>query len=249
MPDPSFYEHPAPGFAAFPTTHWSMVRRAGATDAEGTRVALAHLCAEYWYPLYAYARRRGHSPHDAQDLTQSFIMEVIEGPLLGRADPERGRFRSFMLGAMQHFLANETRRQRTAKRGGGSEVVSLDEAQAEQRFALEPADERTPEDQFARNWAFTLLDAVLVRLREEYAQAGRAELFEALEPYLSGKDGKAGYASVGAALGLSENTVAVSIHRMRRRYGELLREEIAQTVLTPEEVEEEIAHLLTAVAG
>jgi RNA polymerase sigma-70 factor (ECF subfamily) len=224
-----------------------MVRRAGGE--EDTGAALAHLCREYWYPLYAYARRRGSSPHDAQDLIQSFIAHLIEGPLLSRADPERGRFRSFMLGSLQNFLAKEHRREQAEKRGGGAEIVSLDEARDEQRFAVEPADEQTPESLFERSWAFALLDRVLVRVRVEYETAGRLALFEALQPYLAGKDGQAGYAALGEQLGLGENTVAVSIHRLRRRYGELLREEIAQTVDSPAEVEDEIAHLLSVVSS
>lgn len=242
MPDFPFSED-ARGGAAFPTTHWSLVRRAGAGGGDD-RGALAHLCREYWFPLYAYVRRRGQSPHDAQDLVQSFIMEMIEGPLLGRADPERGRFRSFVLGALQHFLANEYRRKQTTRRGGGVEFVPIHE----ERYTLEPSDGLSPEDAFERNWVLALLDAVLQRLRGEYEAAGRATLFAALQPYLAGKEGQAGYATMGAELGLSENTVAVSVHRLRRRYGELLREEIGFTVATPAEVEEEIAHLLAVLS-
>ena len=217
--------------------------RAGSRGAERAEAALAKLCGDYWYPLYAYVRRHGRSPHDAQDLTQSFILEVIEGPLLSRADPDKGRFRSFMLGSLQNFLSKERRAQRAQKRGGGEKVISLDEAAAEERFAAEPAHEQTPEHLFERNWAFALIEAVFGQLRGEYLQAQRGALFEALQPYLSGKDGRASYGEVGQRLGLSENTVAVSIHRMRRRYGELLREMIAATVSTPAEIEEELAHL------
>jgi len=225
-----------------------VVRRAGSAEETEAQAALAHLCREYWYPLYSYARRRGHSPHDAQDLTQSFILELIDGPLLARADPSRGRFRSFVLGALQNFLSNEHRRQRTERRGGKVEFIAIDAARVEGRLALETADDSTPEQAFERNWALTLLDAVLQRLRAEYAAAGRAPLFAAIEPYLAGKEGKMGYAAVGAELGLSENTVAMSVHRLRRRYGELLREEIAMTVASPEELEEEIAYLVAVLS-
>jgi len=225
-----------------------MVRRAGAGGAQEARAALAHLCRDYWYPLYAYARRRGHSEHDAQDLTQSFIMEIIDGPLLGRADPERGRFRSFVLGALRNFLSHEHRREQTQRRGGLVEFISMDAEHGEHRFALEPVDGVTPEDHFELNWALALLDAVLARLRAEYAAAGRGDFFAALQPYLAGKAGQPGYAELAARIGVSEATVAVSVHRMRRRYGELLRAEIASTVSSPEEVEEELAHLMEVVS-
>ena len=232
----------------FPSTCWSVVRRAGSAEEAEAGAALAQLCREYWYPLYSYTRRRGHSPHDAQDLTQSFIVELIDGPLLARADPGRGRFRSFVLGALQNFLSNEHRRQRAERRGGKVQFIAIDAACVEGRLALETADGSTPEEAFERNWALTLLDAVLQRLRVEYDAAGRAPLFAAIEPYLAGKEGKAGYAAVGRELGLSENTVAMSVHRLRRRYGELLRAEIAMTVASPEELEEEIAYLVAVLS-
>lgn len=230
---------------AFLTTRWSVVVRAGAGE-DGE--ALTQLCRDYWYPLYSYLRRRGLPMHDAQDVTQAFFLHIVEGQLLTRVSAERGRFRSYLLGALQNFLANEQRRQRTLKRGGRETMVSIDEMQAEERFALEPADELTPETQFERSWAFALLEHVCVRLRTDYEGAGRAVLFEGLEPYLAGKEQLAGYAELGRTLAMSESAVAVAIHRMRRRYGELLREEIAHTVATPEEVEDEIAYLLRVVA-
>lgn len=230
---------------AFVTTRWSVVLRAGKNDSDE---ALAQLCRDYWYPLYAFVRRRGKSMEDAQDVTQAFFLHVIEGQMLTRAKAGAGRFRSYLLGALQNFLANEYRREQTQKRGGGVAVISIDEMQAEERFALEPVDALTPEMQFERSWAFALLERVCVRLGEDYAQAGRAGLFEKLQPYLAGKAQMAGYDELGRELAMSASAVAVAIHRMRRRYGELLRDEISHTVASPEEVEEEIAYLLAVVA-
>ena len=240
--------NPAVAHGPFLTTRWSVVLRAGAGDAPDAAAALAQLCRDYWYPLYAFVRRRGHSVEDAQDRTQGFFLQIIDGALLARASAEKGRFRSYLLGALQHFLANEHRSAQTQKRGGREQFVSIDEMQGEQRFALEPADAMTPEMQFERSWAFALLERVCVRLGEDYEQAGRAELFEKLQPYLAGKAQMAGYDELGRELAISASAVAVAIHRMRRRYGELLREEIAHTVASPEEVEEEIAYLLEVVA-
>jgi len=241
-------EIPQPGGPLFPDTRWSVVLRAGLEPGSEGMAALERLCRDYWFPLYAFVRRRGYSPEDAEDATQGFMLHLLEGPLLGRADRERGRFRSFLLGALQHFLAKELRRQQTIKRGGAREILSLDAEEGERRFAREPADEVTPEVQFERSWAFALLERVFARLRAEYEQAGRAELFEKLQPYLAGKESMPGYEQLARQIGLSPSGVGVSIHRMRRRYGELLRDEIAQTVSSPEEAEAELAHLMAAVA-
>lgn len=236
-----------PPHGAFMTTRWSLVIRAGKEGEE--EGALADICRDYWYPLYAYVRRRGFPEHDAQDLTQGFFQEILAGGMLGRASEDHGRFRSYLLGAVGNFLANERRRNGAAKRGGHAVTVSLDEeAHGEERYSREPADGVTPETQFERNWAFALLERVFVRLGDEYEAAGRAPLFATLRPYLAGKDGQEGYAALGAELGMSQGAVAVAIHRMRRRYGELLRDEIARTVADAAEVEEEIAYLLTVVA-
>jgi len=210
--------------------------------------ALTALCGAYWYPLYAYVRRSGRAVHDAQDLTQSFILELIDGPLLRRADPDKGRFRSFVLVALRHFLANDHRRETAERRGGHTTVVSLDEARDEGRLALETTDGLTPEDHFEQAWAFALLDGVLVRLRTEYEAAGRDALFAALHPYLAGRKGQGQYAVLSAQFGMSENALSASVYRMRRRYGEILREEIARTVAETGELEEEIAYLMSVVA-
>lgn len=239
---------PKPGSPLFPDTRWSLVLGAGMEPASEGKSALERLCRDYWFPLYAFVRRRGYSPEDAEDLTQGFMLHLIGSPLLGRADRERGRFRSFLIGALQHFLSKELRWQQTAKRGGNREILSLDAEEGERRFAREPADEVTPELQFERNWALSLLEKVFARLRAEYEQAGRAELFEMLQPYLAGKEDMPGYQELARRIGQSPSGVGVSIHRMRRRYGELLRDEIARTVSSPEEVEAELAHLISVVS-
>jgi len=232
----------------FPTTHWSVIRRASGGMESEVKAALTELCRAYWYPLYAYVRRSGHAVHDAQDLTQAFIVALIDGPLLSRADPDKGRFRSFIIVALRRFMANEYRRQKAECRGGHIDVVSLDETRDESRLALESTDGLTPDDHFERAWAFALLDAVLGRLRAEYEAAGRGELFAALHPYLAGRHGQAQYAVLSEQFGLSENTLSASVYRMRRRYGEILREEITRTVGEAGEVEEEIAYLMRVVA-
>jgi RNA polymerase sigma factor (sigma-70 family) len=231
--------------AMFLTTRWSVVLRAGAGESED---ALAQLCRDYWYPLYAFVRRRGFSVHDAQDLTQGFFASVLDGTLLARAREEKGRFRSYILRALQHYVANEQRRNGTQKRGGGTTFVAIDQLEGEERFSLEPVETMTPESQFERSWAFALLARVMERLHEEYQLAHRPELFEKLQPYLAGKGQLAGYESLGRELAMSTSAVTVAIHRMRRRYGELLREEIAQTVSSPDEVDEELACLRGIVA-
>lgn len=242
-------EMPKPhGPESFPTTRWSMIRKAGTEEGYDASKALADLCREYWQPLYAFVRRNGHSQHDAQDITQSFIVELIRGPLLERADPLRGRFRSFVITALKHFLLNSRRHEQAQRRGGSSETVPLDTLGKEDGLEIEGFRDLSPEDHFQRSWALTTLDYVLADLRAEYEKAGRQELFAALHPYLAGKQNQSSYAEVGRGLGLSENTVAVSIHRMRRRYGELLRERIASTVSSVQEVDQEIADLMAALS-
>lgn len=235
---------------AFHTTRWSRVLLAGGPqEAEEAQAALAGLCRDYWYPLYAFARRRGLDGHDAQDATQGFFLHLLEGGALRRAREERGRFRSFLLGAMQNFLQNEHRRDTALRRGGKESPVSLDAMAAEQRYALEPGDPMTPEAQFERNWAFSLLERVFRRVEEDYVQAGRGDLFEALRPFLAGESARPGYEAIARDLDMSAAAVGTAVFRMRRRYGERLREEIAETVSSPAEIEEEIAQLMRAVMG
>jgi RNA polymerase sigma-70 factor (ECF subfamily) len=231
----------------FASTLWSVVLRAGSESEPESAAALERLCRQYWQPLYVFARRRGHGEHDAQDLTQGFLADLLAKKSLARADPSRGRFRTFLLSAFCHFLANHHRDQTTRKRGGGQVSVSLQDEAAEESVR-NLSDGLTPEFHFERSWALALLERVLARLRDEYTQAGRLELFEALQPSLTGSPGGPGYAELGRQVGLSEGTVAVAMHRMRRRYGEFLREEIASTVATPEEADDELRHLLKVVS-
>ena len=217
---------------------------AGEGEGKDAEAALAQLCRDYWYPLYAFARRQGFSGYDAQDITQGFFSHILEAGTLGRADAAQGKFRTFLLGAMQHYIANERRHHAAQKRGGGMAVVSFDEMEAEQRFALEPQHTETPEALFERSWAFALIERVAQRLEEEYLNAGRAELFALLRPLLAGDAARPGYGDIGAKLGMSANALSSAVFRMRRRYGELMREEIAQTVVSPEEVGEEISYLI-----
>ena len=233
--------------AAFVTTHWSVVLKAGRSDTTHAREALARLCQTYWYPLYAHVRRRGHSAHDAQDLTQAFFLCLLERQSLADADPNRGRFRSFLLGAMNHFLADEWAKRQTQKRGGGRRILSLDLAAAEERFDLEPADTAAPDRAFDRQWATALLDAVLEKLQNEYRQEDKIELFNALKQTLAGKRESQPYAQLAAQLGMNEGAVRTAVHRLRKRYRELLQAEIAHTVSSPEEVKEELNYLFQVI--
>ena len=204
---------------------------------------MTRLCESYWYPLYAFLRRRGHSADDAQDLTQAFFARLLEKRALRLADPARGLFRTFLLTAVKNFAANEWQRQMAQKRGGRSATVSLDFETAEGRFQREPATDETPEKVFDRVWALTLLERALGQLRAEYVERGKGTQFERLAPYLTGDQRQPGYADTGAALGMSEGAVKVAVHRMRQEFREVLRDEIAQTVSTDEEMEDELRHL------
>jgi len=226
-----------------------VVLTAGRTDTTRAREALARLCQTYWYPLYAYVRHRGHSPEDAQDLTQEFFARLLEKNTLGRVTRGRGKFRSFLLGTMNHFLVDEWKRASAQKRGGGQPVLSLDAHDAETRFGREPVDKVTPERLFEQNWALALLDTVYHRLRREYETSGRGHLFDTLKFSLTGDRSTMPYAELAKRLGLTENTVKVTVHRLRQRYRELLREEVAQTVASPGEVEEELRGLFRALAS
>jgi RNA polymerase sigma-70 factor (ECF subfamily) len=234
---------PDPRFA---TTRWTLIVAAQQPAAEA-RAALADLCGVYWYPLYAYIRRRGHDASTAEDLTQAFFTRLLEKDVLAAANPDKGRFRSFLLTSCQHFLANERERANALKRGGGR-VVSLDLGGAEARYRREPESHQTPERHFERHWALTLLAQVLERLRGEYEAGGKGRLFAALKGQLTG-EGTADYATLGAELGLRKGSVKAAVHRLRKRYGELLRAEIADTVASPEEVEDEIRALFAALAA
>jgi RNA polymerase sigma factor (sigma-70 family) len=227
----------------FVTTHWSVVLEAGHGDTTRAAAALAHLCQTYWYPLYAYARRRGCSPHDAQDLTQEFFARLLKGNWLADVDRQRGRFRSFLLSAMKHFMANEWNKAQTQKRGGWQPLLSLNDDSAEHRYRLEPVEKATPESLFERRWALTLLEGVLARLEEEYGRDGKQAWMEALRPALTTDCGAIDYAEMAHRLGVTETAARVAVHRLRQRYRQLIRAEVASTVASPEEVEAEMHHL------
>ncbi len=238
--------HPSgPGWSRgelFVTTHWSVVLEAGTDTARG-QDALGRLCQIYWYPVYGYLRRRGHEPADAQDLTQEFFTRLLQKNWLGRAEPGRGRFRSFLLGAVNHFVSDQRDKARAAKRGGGIPVLPLEFNTAETRYSLEPADARSPEQTYERRWALALLDGVLARLEEEYEAEGRVEIFNLLQPCLAGERTQETYAQLGRRLGVSEGTVKAAVHRLRQRYRGLLRAAVADTVVNPAEVDEELRYL------
>jgi len=234
--------------AGFATTRWTVVLSAGDPGSPHAATALETLCRAYWYPLYAYVRRRGHSPADAQDLTQEFFSQLLEHHWVARADRHKGRFRSFLLMAMKRFLANEWDKVKTRKRGGRAQLVPLPLDAAETRYTQEPVDMSTPEQVFEKRWAMTLLQSVLSHLREEYVRDGKAVLFDTLKPCLLGSRELQPYAAVAAELEMTEGAVKVAVCRLRERYRGRLQEEIAQTVASPADVEEELRHLFRALA-
>lgn len=234
----------------FATTHWSVVVRAGRGRTPGAGRALAALCENYWFPLYAFVRRAGHAADDAQDLTQAFFAELLAKDVLAVADPQRGKFRSFLQAAVKHFLAKEHRRQRAQKRGGRQAPLSLDFDSGENRYRrIEPADNLTPERLYEKRWALTLLDLVFARLREEFSAAGKLPQFDRLKLFLAGRPGDVSYRELAEELNITEGAVKVAVHRMRRRYRELLKDEIAQTVTGPEELEDELRDLRAILAA
>ncbi len=235
--------------AQFDTTRWSLVLSAAQRSLPESDVALETLCQTYWYPLYAYVRRRGYSAHDAHDLTQEFFARLLEKRYLLDVDKTKGRFRSFLLASLRHFLANEWDKANTKRRGGGRTPISIDASAAEGSYRLEPSHEFTPEKIFERRWALTLLESVLGRLRAEYVSSGKDKVFEALKAALVEPGQAAGYREIGSELGMSEGAVRVAVHRLRRRYRGLLLDEIADTVSRRLDVEEELQTLLAAVGG
>jgi RNA polymerase sigma factor (sigma-70 family) len=237
---------PAP--SVFVTTHWSVVLTAARSDTTRARAALENLCQTYWHPLYAYVRRHGYSPEDAQDLTQEFFARLLERNAVATVTPEKGRFRSFLLASMNHFLADEWDKTRAQKRGGGK-VVPLDLQSAETQLGEVPAKNLTPEKAFEHRWAITLLEQVYRRLGEEYRAQDKAVLFDTLRVTLAGKSQAAPYAELARQLQMNEGAVKVAVHRLRQRYRSLLRETIADTVSGPEEVEDELRYLFRTLAG
>lgn len=238
------------GSSTFKTTHWSNIRsaRAGESGGASTAEALAGLCRDYWYPLYAYVRGCRFSPEDAQDITQAFFERLIEKDLLAAADPARGRFRWFLLTALQNFLRNEIERAKAQKRGGRCDLVSWDALEAEQQYAAEPADGGTPDRAFDRSWGRVVLARAMGRLKEEQHTAGRGPVFEELKQCLGNVPGEGLYRSAAQRLGLTPVAIKVTVHRMRDRYRELVRDEIARTVADPVDIDDELRHLAELLA-
>jgi RNA polymerase sigma-70 factor (ECF subfamily) len=235
------------GREEFTTTHWSLVASAGEANRAAAADALAELCERYWYPVYGYIRRRAASVHEAQDMTQAFFAYLLERGSVPRADPGRGRFRAFLLTACKRFLINEWHKGRAVKRGGGRCPLTLDFASGDSKLGLLAVDNVTPEHLYDHEWAVALLERVMERLQGEYAAKERLRHFEALKLFLAGSPRGSAYANAARTLGISEATVKVAAHRMRRRYRELLRAEIAQTVENPAEIDEEIRDLFAAL--
>jgi RNA polymerase sigma factor (sigma-70 family) len=233
----------------FETTRWSLVLSAGGTTSPDSRDALAQLCELYWYPLYAYVRRQGYDQHQAQDLTQGFFTRLLEKKIMASADSQRGRFRSFLLASLKNFLNNEWDHSQAQKRGGGRHPISLDAQSAESRYANEPAHERSPERLFERRWALTVLDLSLAELREQLSDQGQAVLFDRMKGALAGQTPGEPYRALGEELGMSEAAVKSALHRLRQRLGKIIRGRIAQTVDSPQEIEDELARLLAAMAS
>jgi RNA polymerase sigma factor (sigma-70 family) len=231
----------------FEATHWSVVVSAGRQESPQAHQALGKLCQTYWYPLYVFVRRQGQHPEDAKDLVQGFFAKVIEKNYVADAEREKGRFRSFLLLTLKRYMANEWDHANREKRGGGKEIISLDAQTTEMRFKTEPADEMSPEKAYERQWALTLLHQVLDRLSAELHAAGKGRVFEELKVFLNGEKGGS-YVEVGARLGMSESAIKVAVHRLRLRYRELLKLEIANTVSGPDAIKDEINNLFAALS-
>jgi RNA polymerase sigma-70 factor (ECF subfamily) len=237
------------GDPQFHTTHWSMVVAAADKTSDQSTTALADLCEAYWYPVYAFIRRRGHSVEDARDLTQEFFATLLEKDYLADADQERGRFRSFLLTAVSRFVAKERDKATAQKRGGGRKLLSLDFHDGESRYACEPSHDWTPERIFERRWALMLLERTLARLRQEHESAGKLTLFDALKVFLTGESGMPSLRQVAEQLGITEGAAKVAVHRLRQKYRDALRGEIAQTVAAEGDVDSELTLLLATLRG
>ena len=242
-------EPSAKGSGLFTTTHWSVVLAAGDGASPSSREALERLCRTYWYPLYAFVRRQGHTTHVAEDLLQNFLARFLEKNFLMDVDRTKGRFRSFLLAALKHFLANEWDKANAQKRGGQAQFLSLEHEAVESRYWEEPASGLTPETLYEQRWACVLLERVMQRLAEDFAAAGKGEFFEALKAFLVGESRSETYAELANKFGVSEGALKMKVQRMRHRYQRLLREEIAPTVASPEEVEDEIRYLFRVLSG
>jgi RNA polymerase sigma-70 factor (ECF subfamily) len=237
------------GPASFPTTHWSLIVHAGAGDAAQVHAALETLCRRYWFPLYAFARRQGRSHHEAEDCTQEFLARLLAADGVARARPERGRFRTFLLTALRNFLIKDWQRAQALKRGGGG-VLPLDFDHAEQGFGQQPADPAlTPEHAFDRTWALGMITAALDAIRADYGKSGRSAQFAALAPFVWGDGAAETLAAPAARLGMTTHAFTVALHRLRQRVGQRLRADVAQTVASDAEVDDELRHLIAAVSA
>ncbi len=248
MPDKKPTSSTPPGAGRFATTHWSVVRAAGKTSSPHYKEALGTLCRTYWFPLYAFLRRQGHSSNQAEEYTQAFFTRLLEKRGLRLADSKRGKFRSFLLAALKNFLADERDRARAKKRGGEHKILSLDFENAESQYTLQPAQQMPPEKLFERSWALTVLERTMVRLQDEFGSTKKRKIFDHLKVYLTADKDSIPYRQVAAGLKMTEGAVKVAVHRLRHRYRELLRDEIAQTVATEEQIDEEIRDLFAALA-
>jgi RNA polymerase sigma-70 factor (ECF subfamily) len=233
----------------FETTHWSLIVAAGSNDPFAARAAIAVLCEKYWYPLYAFARRQGLDPEDARDLTQGFLASLLERRDFENVSQERGRFRSFLLASLKHYMANESARRLTQKRGGGEVILSLELDSAEGRYRFEPSEPVTPESLYERRWALTVIERVLAYLRQDWEASGRGMEFDELKACLLGETPDGGYLAVAEKLNMTEGAVRTATHRLRRKFQARLRHDIAETVSDPDDVEDELQYLIRALAG
>lgn len=244
---PSPREEPLQAQPVFATTHWSVVLHAGAADSPAARLALEKLARDYWYPVYAYARRKGCDSHSAEDLTQGFFAHLISTNSFGRADRTKGRFRSWLLGAMNHFLAHEREKAHSLKRGGGAGAIPLDEAEASVRYQACLSSETSPEMLYDQQWALTLLEKAAARLRASYVASDQLDLYERLKVFVSGQGAAPSYEEAAVALGMSESAVKSAIYRLRQGFHQLVRQEVAETVCTPADLDEEIRYLISVI--
>ncbi len=240
---------PAAESGAFTTTHWTVVLQAGEGGSAAAQEALSSLCQRYWPPLYAYIRREGYSPEDARDLTQEFFYRFLQRDSLNGVNPAAGKFRSYLLACLKHFLANERERAQAQRRGGGLPAIALEPGAAETRYSLEPADNLTPDVLFDRHWAFTAIERTLEALRREHATRDKGLAYDEIEGFLPRGRGRASRTELAAKHGINVNTVDVAIHRVRQRFGTLLRREVMQTVSSESEIEEEIRYLISILGA
>jgi RNA polymerase sigma factor (sigma-70 family) len=229
------------------STQWSQVLAARDGTNTEARAALEFLIQTYWHPLYAFIRHRGYSPEESSDLTQAFFTELLEKNSLARVDPQKGRFRSFLLASLRNFLSHERERRGAIKRGGATFTDSLDLETGEQRYAMHLANDQTPEDVFERRWAMTVLDRAIERLQKESSDSPSDNHFKQLRGYLTGREPEVSYREMAEAIGMNEGSVKVAVHRLRKRYGQCLRAEIADTVADPADIDDEVRHLLTSL--